>query len=109
MKTFTDKEISIRLHKLTFAKPSKYYYEWTGATEIEELTSAGWLEDSINVYTAKQMARELPRGSAINENVVEFGLLPIDNLATKRAKVICYLLEHGIMKNRFILTPPSNP
>lgn len=102
-KQFTSKEVSIRLHNLTFAKPSKYFYEWTGADRIDEFKSPCWYLDGINVYTANQMARELPKNCAINENVVEFGLLPTDNLATKRAKVICYLIEKGIMDNRFLL------
>ena len=95
---FTSLEISIELHKYGFYVPSMYYYEWTGATEIEELTELGWLEDSINVYTDEEMAAHFPSNVAVNESVVEFSIKPGDNEATKKAKVIVYLLKNKIIE-----------
>lgn len=95
---FTSKEISIELHKLGFYLPSVHYYEWTGAERIQKLTSPGWLEDSINVYSENEMRNALPKNVAVNENVVEFRIKPEDNEATKIAKVIAYLMRTGAMQ-----------
>lgn len=94
---YTSREVAIELHKHGFYVPSMYYYEWTGATEIEELTEAGWLEDSINVYTEAEIDAYFPKNVAVNENVVEFGIKPEDNEATKKAKVMVHLLKTGII------------
>lgn len=94
---FTSLDVSIELHKYGFYVPSLYYYEWTGATEIEELTAPGWLEDSINVYTDEEMAAHFPKNVAVNENVVEFGIKPGDNDATKKARVMVHLLKNKII------------
>jgi len=97
---FTSKEVSIKLHELRFGKPSRYYYEWTGATEIEKATSSAWFEDSVNVYTARQMKNALPRNVAVNRNVVEFGIKDEDNEATQIAKVMVYLLKYNLIAVR---------
>lgn len=101
MKQFVSKELCIKLHKMDWYKPSRYFYEWIGATEMDEAKSAFWYIDGVTVYTANQIKRELPKNVAINENVREIGYQSDDTLADKRAKLLIYLLEKNIIENRF--------
>ena len=96
-KIFCSKDLAIRLHELNFYKRSLYYYEWTGATEIEKATSPAWFVDSINVYTARQLKNAMPRNVDVNENVVEFGIKKNDTEVDKIAKVLIYLLQNKLI------------
>lgn len=100
-KEFCSKDLAITLHKLGFGKPSKYYYEWTGAIEIEEATGYAWFEDSINVYTARQLKNAMPTNVAVNENVVEFGIKKNDTEVDKIAKVLIWLLKNNLLNYKY--------
>ena len=98
MNEFTSKEVSIELHKYGFYVPSINYYEWTGAITVVQQMESSWLEDSINVYTEAEIDKHFPKNVAVNENVVEFGIKPEDNNATKKAKVLVYLLKNKMVE-----------
>jgi len=101
MKKFVRKELCMELRELEWYKPSRFFYEWNGATEIDEAKSAFWYIDGITVYTGNQIKRELPKNVAINENVREIGYQSDDTLADKRARLLIYLLKNKIIENRF--------
>lgn len=102
MRQFVSKYLCIKLHKLGFHKPSRFFYEWIGATEMDESKTPFWYIDGVTVYTANQIKRELPKNIAINENVVEFGIQETDSLADRRAKVLIRLIEDDVLVSRFI-------
>lgn len=101
MRQFVSKHLCMKLHEMGWYKPSRFFYEWTGATEMDEAKTAFWYIDGITMYTGNQIKRELPKNVAINENVKEIGYAPDDTLADKRAKLLIYLLEQKIIANRF--------
>jgi hypothetical protein len=103
MRHFVKKEICIELHKMGWYKPSRFFYEWIGATELEEAKTPFWYIDGITVYTGNQIKRELPKNVAVNENIKEIGYLPDDSLADKRARLLIYLLKNRIIENRFLI------
>lgn len=86
---FVSKELCVKLKNIGFRNASKYYYEWIGSDEVEETRDgrAYYLPDNINVYTSV----------AINENVTEIGYKKDDSLADKRAKLLIWLAENGII------------
>lgn len=81
-------------------KPSKYFYEWTGATEIEETNDgrAYFFIDNINAYTVRQIKNILPKNVEVNENVKEIGYRSDDCEADKWARLAIYLLKNRMIK-----------
>ena len=101
MRQFVKKELCIVLHEMDWYKPSRFFYEWIGATEMEEAKSAFWYIDGVTMYTGNQIKRELPKNVAINENVSEIGYQLDDTLADKRARLLIWLLKNKFIENRF--------
>lgn len=50
------------------------------------------------MYTEEEIDKYFPKNVAVNENVVEFGIKPTDNDATKKAKVLVHLLKIGAIE-----------